>query len=55
MLPSIEAIRENVKQNNFELSKHAVDQSIIRNIRIVEIKEAIRLTPSLRIATWKNY
>ena len=41
MPPSIEAIREKVKQNDFELSKHAVDQSIIRNIRIVEIKEAI--------------
>ena len=41
MPPSIEAIREKIKQNDFELSKHAVDQSIIRNIRIAEIKEAI--------------
>lgn len=41
MPPSIEAIREKINQNNFELSKHAVDRSIIRNIRIVEIKEAI--------------
>ena len=41
MPPPIEAIREKIKQNDFELSKHAVDQSIIRNIRIAEIKEAI--------------
>lgn len=41
MPPSIEAIREKIKQNDFELSKHAVDQSIMRNIRIAEIKEAI--------------
>ena len=41
MPPSIEAIREKIKQNDFELSKHAVDQSIIRNIRIAEIREAI--------------
>jgi hypothetical protein len=41
MPPSIEAIQEKIKQNDFELSKHAVDQSIIRNIRIAEIKEAI--------------
>lgn len=41
MTPSIEAIQEKIKQNDFELSKHAVDRSIIRNIRIAEIKEAI--------------
>jgi Domain of unknown function (DUF4258) len=41
MPPSIEAIWEKVKQNDFELSKHAVDQSIIRGILIAEIKEAI--------------
>ena len=41
MPPSIEAIREKIKQNNFELSKHAVDQTIIRNIRIAEIRGAI--------------
>ncbi|MBE9047736.1 DUF4258 domain-containing protein [Pleurocapsales cyanobacterium LEGE 10410] len=41
MPPSLAAIREKIKQNDFELSKHAVDQSIIRNIRIAEIKEAI--------------
>ncbi|MGL6340812.1 MAG: DUF4258 domain-containing protein [Waterburya sp.] len=41
MQPSIEAIQEKINQNNFELSKHAVDQSILRNIRIAEIIEAI--------------
>ena len=40
MPPSIEA-REKIEQNDFELSKHAVDQSIVRNIQIIEIKEAI--------------
>ena len=38
---SLRAIQEKIKQNDFELSKHAVDQSIIRNIQIAEIKEAI--------------
>jgi hypothetical protein len=41
MSPSIEAIYEKIKQDRFELSKHAVDQSIIRGIQILEIKEAI--------------
>jgi hypothetical protein len=40
MSPSIEAIWEKVKQNDFELSKHAVVQSIIKGILIAEIKEA---------------
>ncbi|HEY9766956.1 MAG TPA: DUF4258 domain-containing protein [Coleofasciculaceae cyanobacterium] len=42
MPPSIKAIREKINQNDFELSKHAVDQSIIRNIPIAEIIEAIQ-------------
>ena len=41
MPPLIEAIRKKIEQSNFELSKHAVDQSIIRGIKIAEIKEAI--------------
>jgi hypothetical protein len=28
-------------QNEFEFSKHAVDQSILRNISVLEIREAI--------------
>lgn len=35
------AIRCKVAENQFELSKHAVDQSILRQIRVKEIKEAI--------------
>ena len=41
MNPLIKTIRKKIKQSNFELSKHAVDQSIIRKIKIAEIKEAI--------------
>ena len=41
MSVSIQAINEKIKQNQFELSKHALDQSIIRSITISEIKEAI--------------
>lgn len=41
MPPSIKAIREKIERNDFELSKHAVDQSIIRNIRLLELREAI--------------
>ncbi|MDB9315437.1 DUF4258 domain-containing protein [Spirulina sp. CS-785/01] len=37
----IEEIRKKFADNQFELSKHATDQSIIRNIRIQEIKEAV--------------
>lgn len=43
MSPSIKTIQEKIKQNEFELSKHAVDQSVIRSIRIREIKEAIAI------------
>lgn len=41
MPPSIKAIQKKIEQNDFELSKHAVDQSIIRGIQIAEIKKAI--------------
>lgn len=34
-------IRRKIINGEFELSKHAVDQSILRNIRIREIKEMI--------------
>ena len=36
-----EAIRNKIAENKFEFSKHAVDQSILRRIRVQEIKEAI--------------
>ncbi|WP_017314513.1 DUF4258 domain-containing protein [Mastigocladopsis repens] len=37
----IEEIRRKVASEEFEFSKHAVDQSILRQIRVREIKEAI--------------
>jgi len=37
----IEEIRRKVASDEFEFSKHAVDQSILRQIRIHEIKEVI--------------
>ena len=37
----IEEIREKIANNLFEFSKHATDRSIIRNIRLHEIEEAI--------------
>ena len=40
-MPNIEEIRYKIANNQFELSKHAVDQSISRQIRLQEIREAI--------------
>ena len=41
-MPSIlEQIRQKIATDQFELSRHAVDQSILRKIQIQEIKEAI--------------
>ena len=40
-MPNIEEIRYKIANNQFELSKHAVDQSISRRIRLQEIREAI--------------
>jgi len=40
-MPNIEEIRDKIANNQFELSKHAVDQSISRLIRLQEIREAI--------------
>lgn len=37
----IEEIRRKVAAGQFEFSKHAVDQSILRKIRVGEIREAI--------------
>lgn len=37
----IEQIREKVAQNQFEFSKHAVDQSILRRISVQELREAV--------------
>ena len=37
----LEEIRNKIIQRQYEFSKHAVDQSIIRDIRVAEIEEAI--------------
>jgi hypothetical protein len=37
----IEAIREKVLREQFEFTKHAADQSIIRRITVQEVREAI--------------
>jgi len=34
-------IRRKIAEDQFEFSKHTVDQSILRNIRLQEIREAI--------------
>jgi hypothetical protein len=37
----IEEIREKISAGQFEFSKHAVDQSIVRRITVLEIREAV--------------
>ena len=37
----IDEIRSKVASARFELSKHAVDQSLLRRIRVQEVREAI--------------
>ncbi|MEG4277388.1 hypothetical protein QUA62_07875 [Microcoleus sp. MON1_C1] len=37
----IEKIRVKIVKNDFELSQHAVNQSIVRRIRVQELREAI--------------
>jgi hypothetical protein len=41
MTKLIEEIRQKVASNQFEFSKHAVDQSILRGIQVQEVREAI--------------
>lgn len=41
MIPLITDIRQKIANDEFEFSKHAVDQSILRCIRVQEIREAI--------------
>lgn len=38
---ALSEIKKKIRQRQYEFSKHAVDQSIIRNISIKEIEEAI--------------
>jgi hypothetical protein len=37
----IEEIREKIAAGQFEFSKHAVDQSIVRRITVQELREAV--------------
>jgi hypothetical protein len=38
----IEELRLKIKENQFEYSRHAVDQSILRGISVEELREAVR-------------
>ena len=38
----IEGIREKFERRQYEFSKHAVDQSIIRDISVAEVEDVIR-------------
>jgi len=39
---SLQAIRDKVRRRRYEFSRHAVDQSILRDIRVAEVEEALR-------------
>jgi hypothetical protein len=41
MTSPIEEIRQKISDEQFEFSKHAVDQSILRQVQVQEIREAI--------------
>jgi Domain of unknown function (DUF4258) len=41
MTASIEEIRQKIADEQFEFSKHAVDQSISLNILVIEVRESI--------------
>lgn len=41
MASLIEAIRQKISDEQFEFSKHAVDQSILRQVQVQEVREAI--------------
>jgi hypothetical protein len=38
----VDNIRNKIEKQNYEFSKHAVDQSILRDITVNELEEAIR-------------
>jgi len=40
-IPDINEIRCKIEAGHFEFSKHALDQSIIRNISVQELRESI--------------
>ena len=53
MMDILFPIREKITQGRYEFSKHAVDQSIIRNISVIEIQEAI-ITGSQIVEDYPN-
>ncbi|MGH8557382.1 MAG: DUF4258 domain-containing protein [Methylococcales bacterium] len=40
-MPLLDEIHDKIRRHQYEFSKHALDQSIIRNISVAEIEEAI--------------
>ena len=40
-MPLIDDLRSKIGQNAFEFSKHAVDQTILRNISVQEIRDSV--------------
>ena len=40
-MPLLDDLRSKISQNAFEFSKHAVDQTILRNISVQEIRDVI--------------
>lgn len=41
MAPSLDEVRAKILRRQYEFSKHAVDQSVIRDISVSEVEEAI--------------
>jgi hypothetical protein len=46
---SLQAIRDKVHRRRYEFSRHAVDQSILRAIRVAELEEALPPCSRLRL------
>jgi hypothetical protein len=40
-MDTLEGIRRKVRERQYEFSKHAVDQSVVRSISVAELEEAI--------------
>ncbi len=40
-MDKLQEIRSKIKRRQYEFSKHAVDQTIIRNVSVAEVEEAI--------------
>jgi len=47
LVTMIEEIQNKIRQRRFEFSKHAVDQSIIRDISVAEVEQAILSTSEI--------